>query len=168
MKKERTKCCLCINLRTGVQILAVTYVICEIGVVIGSFFDPGIVTFQIDKKYDQVLWWIFVPFSAVLAVASALMLFGACVKNRCFLIPWLILAMLDIIIGIINMIHFFIVALPYKKTEEIDITEICGKIIIKIAIYYWFVVRDFYIALGLSRDEREVSFTALKQNDCEV
>lgn len=95
---------------------------------------------------------IFLPFCAILLATSALMLYGVFKKNRRFLIPWIIMGMLEIIICIINMLHFFIQVFPNmdvsEKNSASTILKICFKILIKFAIYYWCVVRDYYEKLG--------------------
>ena len=93
-----------------------------------------------------------IAFELLGIIVHTLLIWGATVGNRCMMLPWMILCMMAIVIGIIGIL-FVIIALAIVGVFALAGGQIALALIfptfgLALLIYFWIVVQGLYKQIG--------------------
>ena len=93
-----------------------------------------------------------IAFEILGIIVHVLLVWGATVGNRCMLLPWMILCMMAIVLGIIALIFVIvgcaIFGLFAMAGGQIAVALIFPALGLALLIYFWIVVQGLYKQIG--------------------
>ena len=113
------------------------------------------------QNYAAILGTV-IGFEVLGLIVHVLLIWGATVGNRCMLLPWLILTMIGIVLGVIGII-FVIIACAILGQYGlaggyIAVAIILPTVGVGLILYFWIVVQSLYKQIGEeARDSNAVS-----------
>lgn len=148
------KCFFCLNLRTGVKVLALVTLILDCPPFCGFIYE-----FSSDQTVPETrpFYATMIASRAVSIIANVLLLVGVTKEKRSFILPWLVMKMINFVVLVMFTIVIFALAV-FAVVVWIDwlsnmfvglatLAFIFWLTLLAINLYFWFVVRGLYVSL---------------------